>query len=212
MNMPKIKPHPIAAIFPPLPDDELAELADDIKRYGLINPIVMQDDLLIDGRNRLRACELAGVEPTFMTLAEDCDPIPYILSCNISRRHMSKGQRAMATAMVYPEAKMGRGSTDAKVANNLGLSSELVRQARTVLRCAPQLADDVLARKLSLPDAYETVKARSTNSGSPNKPGAGESKPSRRNLPTTEEPAATLVESDICPQCGKRLAEKFTFF
>ena len=27
MNMPKIKPHPIAAIFPPLPDDELAELA-----------------------------------------------------------------------------------------------------------------------------------------------------------------------------------------
>lgn len=209
----KIKPHPVAAIFPALPDDELAELADDIKKYGLINPIVVQDDLLIDGRNRLRACEIAGVEPTFMTLAEDCDPIPYILSANISRRHMSKGQRAMATAMVYPEAKMGRGSTDAKVANNLGLSGELVRQARAVLHHAPQLADDVLARKLPLTDAYEIVKARSTNSGnSGNKPEAGANKPARRSLPTTNEPAADLIESDICQQCGERLAVKYSYF
>ena len=78
----------------------------------------------------------------------------------------TRADQCLLTAMVYPEAKMGRGSIDAKVANNLGLSSELVRQARTVLRCAPHLADDVLARKLSLVDAYQSVKARSINSGS----------------------------------------------
>ena len=80
----KIKPHPVAALLPMLSDDELAELADDIKQYGLIHPIVVQDGLLVDGRDRLRACEIAGVEPTFMTLAEADDPIPYILSAQSS--------------------------------------------------------------------------------------------------------------------------------
>ena len=47
-------------------------------------------------------------------------------------RHMTKGQRAMAVAMIYPK-EMGRGAKGGKLARNLGLSTERVRQARTVL-------------------------------------------------------------------------------
>jgi hypothetical protein len=56
---------------------------------------------LIDGRNRLAACKLAGVEPTFETRSGD--PTAFILSQNVRRRHMTAGQRAMATAMLYRE-------------------------------------------------------------------------------------------------------------
>ena len=103
----KMKVHAAASIFPMMPDDELAELAEDIKANGLRNPLMRQDGFLIDGRNRLKACEMAGVKPEFVDLAEDCDPVSYILSVNIARRHMTKSQRAMAVAMIHPEAKHG---------------------------------------------------------------------------------------------------------
>jgi hypothetical protein len=54
--------------------------------------------VLIDGRNRFAACNLAGVEPDFETLPDGIDPVAYILSSNINRRHMNKGQQAMAIA------------------------------------------------------------------------------------------------------------------
>jgi ParB-like chromosome segregation protein Spo0J len=48
--------HPVANLFPMLPDDELQELADDIRANGLQHPIVLdKDGVLIDGRNRWAA-------------------------------------------------------------------------------------------------------------------------------------------------------------
>ena len=64
----------------------------------------------------------------------ETDPTAYILSANVHRRHLTKSQQAMAMALSKPESKMGRGSDSAKVASQLGLSGELPRQARYVLR------------------------------------------------------------------------------
>src|SRR4051794_3943945 len=84
--------HPAADVFPMLADDELAELAEDIRVHGLIHPIVAaRDGVLIDGRNRLRACTMAGVEPRFETYQGD-DPVGLIVSENINRRQLTKGQ------------------------------------------------------------------------------------------------------------------------
>ena len=65
--------------------------------------------MLIDGRNQRAACKIAGVEPTTREL-EGEDPTAFVLSANIHRRHITKGQRAMAVAMIYPKPeKGGRG-------------------------------------------------------------------------------------------------------
>jgi ParB-like chromosome segregation protein Spo0J len=102
--------HPAADIFPMMSDEELRELADDIKANGLNHAIVIQDGTLIDGRNRLAACKLAGVTPHYEPLPAGVDARAFILSENVKRRHMNKGQQAMAVAMMYPEpAKGGRG-------------------------------------------------------------------------------------------------------
>ncbi|GCB94472.1 hypothetical protein SALB_07272 [Streptomyces noursei] len=52
---------------------------------------------VIDGRNRLKACEIAGVEPSYTTYEGD-DPDGYALSANVHRRNLTKGQIAMITA------------------------------------------------------------------------------------------------------------------
>jgi hypothetical protein len=70
-GMSELAVHPVAALFPMLADDELEELAADIKANGLRFPIIRDKagKTLIDGRNRLVACEIAGVKPDFITYA-----------------------------------------------------------------------------------------------------------------------------------------------
>ena len=72
-------------------------------------------------RNRARACEIAGVEPTIMVFDGD-DPRAFILAMNIKRRHMTKGQQVMAVAMMYPEPEKGGRPVHDKVALGVGCS------------------------------------------------------------------------------------------
>ncbi|MBK8858788.1 MAG: hypothetical protein IPN11_14240 [Opitutaceae bacterium] len=107
-------PHPVAALFPMLPQAELEALGEDICAYGLANPIVIDDELrVVDGRNRLAAMLLMAdahdaVRPRFALFSEvkpaRCnDAREYIISTNIARRHLTPDQRAIITAMAYPE-------------------------------------------------------------------------------------------------------------
>lgn len=94
--------HPVAAMFPLIPDEDLDKMAADIVDNGLLEAIVLSrvDDTeewqIIDGRNRYRACERAGVKPRFS--ANDMDPEqigPWIISHNLHRRSLTASQRAV---------------------------------------------------------------------------------------------------------------------
>ena len=53
--------HPACLLFPKLTGPALDELAADIKDRGLIEPIVLLHGQVLDGKNRLAACRIAGV-------------------------------------------------------------------------------------------------------------------------------------------------------
>lgn len=86
--------HPAAELFPLLPDDQLRELAADIFAHGLVRPITLHAGAVLDGRNRLIACELAGVVPTFEEWGGDGSPWEYVWSLNGARRQLPEGQKA----------------------------------------------------------------------------------------------------------------------
>jgi ParB-like nuclease domain len=154
MNIYDMPVHPAADIFPMLPDDELEDLAADIKANGLLHPLAVKDGQLVDGRNRREACRRAGVEPTVEEL-NGVDPASYILSANVARRNLNKGQRAMAVAKLFPEpATLKRKGSAGSIKNIEFLSRQYIGQARTVLRVLPEAADLVLAGTKSLNDAY----------------------------------------------------------
>lgn len=95
----RYKFHPIAAIFPLMDDDALWELRDDIVAHGLRQPIILFEDMILDGRNRATACRVAGIEPRFEKFEGNAaEAIEFVWSENRQRRHLDKSQLAMAEA------------------------------------------------------------------------------------------------------------------
>jgi ParB-like chromosome segregation protein Spo0J len=153
-----MKIHPVAEMFPMMTEEELDELAADIKANGLLNPITKDnDDTLIDGRNRLEACSRAGVEPKFETL-NGTDPVAYILAQNVKRRHLSKGQQAMAVVLSRSQMEV-TSILQKEQAGQLKISEKWMSHASVVLEHARELAPQVLSGALALDKAYETAVA-----------------------------------------------------
>lgn len=159
--------HPYADKFPMLPDAELEELAESIKQNGQRQPIVLTEDgLILDGRNRAKACEMVNVEPEVVVYDGD-DLAEYVIDSNTSRRHMSTGARAMSTALVLvaddrrANGRWKRGSSDIyKSVNNDGTWSQLMHRAGIVLDNAPELAPQVVDGELALDAAFRDAEQR----------------------------------------------------
>jgi ParB-like chromosome segregation protein Spo0J len=94
--------HHFADLWPMRTADEIEEMAASIAENGQRLPIILtRDGVLVDGRNRLRACEVANVTPIFETrdeLVSDEDIEAFIWDLNGDRRDMSKGAKAMLAA------------------------------------------------------------------------------------------------------------------
>lgn len=154
--------HPYADKFPMLPEPELAELAESIRANGLRNPIVLTPDgLILDGRNRAAACERVGVDPD-TTVYEGGDLAEYVIDCNSSRRHMTTGARAMATAMVLADdgrredGRWKRGSVlGGDITESRNTWKDALRTAGLILDHAPDLAEQVISGGMALDAAYK---------------------------------------------------------
>jgi hypothetical protein len=163
--------HPAALAFPEMPAAELEELADDIKQNGLAHPIVRtREGLIIDGRNRLRACEIVSVEPRFEIYNGD-NPIGFIVSSNLKRRHMKESQRAFVAAKLATLAHGANQGPSGKFAARpdvvkqaaaaamLNVSERSVRHAAIVRdHGTPQLIKAVEQGKVSVSAAAKQAK------------------------------------------------------
>lgn len=139
-----------------LGDDEMQALADNIRESGQLYPIILDNDSrVVDGRNRLVACRLAGVEPQFEARdLDDTDALALVVSANIPRRHLTESQRADIAAKIsnvkpgnrtgsnqherkpapVPVSSEGPAVTQAEAARMLNVSERSVRSAAKVQR------------------------------------------------------------------------------
>jgi hypothetical protein len=159
--MSELAVHPVAALFPMLADDELEELATDIKARGLLQPIVLDvEGRVLDGRNRLAACKKAGVKPDFITYANG-DPDGYALAVNINRRHLRPAARYLiiAKALTLPNLQ---NCKKGEIAEKAGVPLPRLSEASLVLDYK-DLCDEIFAELLSLESAVKTARQRNAD-------------------------------------------------
>lgn len=117
MKLTELEVHPVATIFPMMTDEEYQGLKDDIQKSGQQEPIIVWRKQLIDGRNRLKACVELNIKPVWVEIDKDSDPIQYVLSHNLHRRHLTESQRAMVGAKlrdIYDQAASERRKSGLK--------------------------------------------------------------------------------------------------
>ncbi|MDN7177330.1 S-adenosylmethionine-binding protein [Caballeronia sp. SEWSISQ10-4 2] len=175
--------HSLSTLFPPMTDAEYATLKADIAAHGQRLPIVIHEGAILDGAHRYRVCAEIGVEPTIVEFAGD-DPVAFVLSANLHRRHLTQGQQAaiVANAQDWGRAQTvgGDGSnqhkskaatlpdssgprdTVASRAAQAGVSERTQRMADTVAKASPELAKQVAHGAVSLPQAIKQIKPADT--------------------------------------------------
>jgi hypothetical protein len=170
--------HPIANTFPMMDPSspEFRGLVASIKGNGLWEPITMHEDMVLDGRNRLRACQEAGVAPRFEDFdeAKDGPPLAFVLAKNLYRRHLTEGQRALkAEEMVTTtHGDIRRFSSGQSIENiesaakcqksHLGAETVTIAKAATMWCVKPSAvrsAATVREKTKTVPKILEEVKA-----------------------------------------------------
>lgn len=134
--------HPYAKLFPMMSEDKIQELAEDIRKNGLIYPIIVDsDDRIIDGRNRSVACELAGIEQVVEAkVMDDQETLAFVVSANLRRRHLNESQRADIAAKMATLKHGGDRKSKDQAANRPLDSKPVVsqEQAAELMNVSPR--------------------------------------------------------------------------
>jgi hypothetical protein len=167
-----MKTHPAADVFPLIEGVDFDLLVADLKANGLIYPITVFKDMILDGRNRYRACLEARVEPRFVEFDGD-DAIAFVVSVNIKRRHLDESQRAMVAARLanMPEGRPWSSKDNSanlpsyisqrRAAELVNVSTRSVTDARVVLdRGAPELIRAVELARIAVSVAADLARQK----------------------------------------------------
>ena len=153
--------HPIANLFPLMNEQDLDAFARDIQENGLLHPITLLDQTILDGRNRWLACEKISVEPTFVSF-DGADPLRFVISSNLQRRHLSPKQRACIAADLAtmqrtdtlkrgPDGPIGPSEkiTNSQAAEMMGVGERSVKRAKALREANPEQFEAIKAGLVS---------------------------------------------------------------
>ena len=132
------------------------------------HPIIVWNDMIVDGRNRFRACEMLGRKPKIkeMQFADEAAVISYIISTNMRRRHLTNEQRDQIGARLVT-MQHGGDRANPQNAGLVGVTAAAamvqstparIERARTIERADPKLAEKVISGEISKGAALRQIK------------------------------------------------------
>lgn len=108
-----LQQHPLSGAFPSMSEADVQALAEDIKKNGQRMPAVMFEGKILDGWHRYLACSAVNVKLRTVEFDGE-DPVAFVLSQNLHRRHLTSSQRAASIVAATNWRKAGRpGKGDA---------------------------------------------------------------------------------------------------
>ncbi len=210
--------HPACAAFPDLSHEELLTLGRDIKTNGLLSPIVIvmqegQKYSLLDGKNRLAALELSGIDfelglgdegrpflkmppgdlkpddlQTLIVVGPftDDEANSYAIALNAHRRHLDADAKRKAIAILL---KADPEQSDRQVSEKIGASPTTVGKVRQKLEQKGDVSR-VDTRKDTKGGAQPAKKAKSARL-------AKKARTAPAPTPVTPTPATVAVDARV---------------
>ena len=186
--------------------DELKALGEDIKKNGLQEKVGIWTDSdgnrwLLDGRNRLDALELDGLNPItkkgeFIELPDQyvhpLDPYAYVISANVHRRHLTADQKR---DLIEAVIKATPEKSDRQIAETTKTSPTTVGRVRAKMKPTVQFGQlkrvgkDGKARKQ--PAKKQPLRPKPTASSDRSAEGVSEIRPPSKK-PTSELPTGSV--------------------
>lgn len=131
--------------------EALEELADSIREYGLIQPIIVSEKegyySIIAGERRWRACKLAGLEEIPAIVREDDEKKNKEIALieNIQREDLNPFEKALGIKNLM----QSYGLTQEEVAKKLGKSRSTIANSIRVLNLEPRVLEFAKQGKIS---------------------------------------------------------------
>jgi hypothetical protein len=126
----KYKIHPLAQIFPEIEGPAFDALVKDIEANGQQSAAALYEGMILDGKNRYRACEQLGRELMVREYEHDGkDPIGFVLSINLHRRQLDTSQRSMVAASLA-NLKVGTNRYSKKEGPSIEVAAQLLNVGR----------------------------------------------------------------------------------
>jgi ParB-like chromosome segregation protein Spo0J len=167
--------HPYADMFPMMQSVEHSNLVADMKAHGfdIKTPIILFGGQILDGRNRYKAANDAGIEALFSDFeGTDEQALNFVIRHNLHRRHLSETQRAVVASRL---ANMSHGGdrktsdnqaanlplepmTQSKAADMLNVGDRTVRTVKAVERNAPELVAQMESGAITANEATKIAK------------------------------------------------------
>jgi len=159
------QPHALAELFPAMSPSDYAELLDDVRAHGVREPIWIYEGKVLDGNHRLRAATEACKQFPLVETRQYTghDPLGFVISMNLRRRHLTVGQRAsIADKMAQMGSKNGANlhpTSISKAAAAMHVSPRAVKTVRAVAAASPALAAEVSNGTRTINSADQELKA-----------------------------------------------------
>ncbi len=173
--------HPQAALVPAMPREQYNAFRADIASRGVLTPLeITNEDVVLDGRERLRAATELAIEQLPVRVVAPADELEHMLLCALQRRQLSASQRAALWLELdryqqlqedAQQRRLGnlrqnaevatlppRGKTNEIAASWAGVSARTLQDAATVQRHDPTLFEQIKHGQVAADQAARRVR------------------------------------------------------
>lgn len=139
--------HPLSFAFPLLVGKDFDDFVADVRAKGTTDKIYTYEDMILDGRSLLRAMKIIDPKfnddsyPRMFVRYTGDDPVGFLISRNVMRRHLNPSQRAALAAemcMRNPAHKHRIGVRTVDAARIHGAAPSQVKAAKALARNKPE--------------------------------------------------------------------------
>lgn len=208
--------HELSKAFPPMTEEEFQDLKDSIEIVGLLDPITIHEEKVIDGWHRYNACLAVSMPHAEVDLPDDVDPVDFVRAKNgNSRRHMTPSQLALSEVSLNawafrgnPKSLLGKDFKSAKeMAEKVGVSVSTIERAKEVIsKGSDEVINAVKTGKVSVKKAASVSKLPKEQQA---KAITAPPEPKPSILDGSEPSPEELMANDLAMQADLELVNQF---